>query len=314
MYSPYPHRLLQNKRCEDLKIDIAGISCKVEESQKMMSQILARLINPVQPNRFAPPPPTTSPLATTTTNHVPTTPGTARTDTVPQTDDHIPETDNHVPGTDDHIPGTGDDIPGTGDDIPETDNHVPGTGDHFPETDHHVPGTGDHIPGTGDHIPETGDHTIETVPRTGDHVTETNTSATEHDTDDTFSLDNSNISDIPASVEEVETAGCSGGILQSAKLMAIRKGSCSRKNFAARLNAELFDEETRMKSNVSGKDKKLKLNPVLVDYIRSVVFQYWPLKEDEKFDKEWRACRIAIDEKNRRLNNKPSKPKQQNAL
>ena len=272
MYSPYPHRLLQNKRCEDLKTDIAGISCKVEESQKMMSQILARLINPVQPNRFAPPPPTTSPLATTTTNHVPTTPGTARTDTVPQTDDHIPETDNHVPGT------------------------------------------GDHIPGTGDHIPETGDHTIETVPRIGDHVTETNTSTTEHDTDDTFTLDNSNISDIPASVEEVETAGCSGGILQSAKLMAIRKGSCSRKNFAARLNAELFDEETRMKSNVSGKDKKLKLNPVLVDYIRSVVFQYWPLKEDEKFDKEWRACRIAIDEKNCQLNNKPSKPKQQNAL
>ena len=84
------------------------------------------------------------------------------------------------------------------------------------------------------------------------------------------------------------------------------KKSCSRKNFASRLVRELFDEETRRKSNVAGKLGKLKLNPVLIKYVKSLTFQYYPLEQHEKEKTEWTQCIISIDEANRRLN-KPKK-------
>ena len=45
---------------------------------------------------------------------------------------------------------------------------------------------------------------------------------------------------------------------------------------------ELFDKETRKKSNVSGKLGKLRLNPVLMEYEKSLTLQYYPLEQNEK--------------------------------
>ena len=66
----------------------------------------------------------------------------------------------------------------------------------------------------------------------------------------------------------------------------------------------LFDKETRMKSNVGGKLGKPRLNSVVVDYIKSVTFQYYPLEGNQKEDKEWQACVVAIDSCNRSLKRK----------
>ena len=85
-------------------------------------------------------------------------------------------------------------------------------------------------------------------------------------------------------------------------MKATRSASCSRRNFSARLVAELFDEDTRKPSNVSGKLSKLKLNPVLMDYAKSLVFQFYPLEHSESEKVEWGRCVIAIDEFNHRLN------------
>jgi len=41
---------------------------------------------------------------------------------------------------------------------------------------------------------------------------------------------------------------------------------------------ELFDENTRKCSNVAGKMGKLKLNPVLIEYVKSLAFQFYPLE------------------------------------
>ena len=54
------------------------------------------------------------------------------------------------------------------------------------------------------------------------------------------------------------------GILDSDQIRFIRSGSCSRRNFAAKLVVALFDEATRKRCNVSGKMGKFKLNPVLI--------------------------------------------------
>ena len=53
---------------------------------------------------------------------------------------------------------------------------------------------------------------------------------------------------------------------------------------------------------MAGKFGKLKLNPILIEYIKSLVFQHYPLEEGEKQEIEWARCVVAIDEKNRRLN------------
>lgn len=69
---------------------------------------------------------------------------------------------------------------------------------------------------------------------------------------------------------------------------------------------ELFDEDTRRKPNVAGKLGKLRLNPVLIEYVKSLVFQHYPLEQYEKEKEEWAQCIVSIDEGNRRLN-KPKK-------
>jgi len=69
---------------------------------------------------------------------------------------------------------------------------------------------------------------------------------------------------------------------------------------AANLIRYLFDKDTRMKSNVSGRGKEM-LDPLLVNYAKSVCFQFFPLNGSEKMLEEWSKCVISIDESSRRL-------------
>ena len=105
----------------------------------------------------------------------------------------------------------------------------------------------------------------------------------------------------------------SSGILDSEKIKATRSASCSRRNFSARLVAELFDENTRKRSNISGKLGKLRLNPALMNYAKSMVFQFYPLEHSESEKAEWEKCFIAIDEFNRRLNKQRKSAVEQHA-
>ena len=99
----------------------------------------------------------------------------------------------------------------------------------------------------------------------------------------------------------------SSGMLEPARIRFIQRNSCSRRNFAVNLVRNIFDENTRKLSNVAGKLGKLKMNPVLMDYVKSLTFQYYLLEPFEREKKEWSNSVLAIDESNRRLNNKPKK-------
>ena len=61
---------------------------------------------------------------------------------------------------------------------------------------------------------------------------------------------------------------------------SVSSRSCSRRNFAPKFEVT-FDKETRSRSNVAGKLGKLKLNHILIDYIKSLVFQHFPVEESE---------------------------------
>ena len=71
----------------------------------------------------------------------------------------------------------------------------------------------------------------------------------------------------------------------------------------------LFNEDTRIQSNVSGRCGKDMLDPLIIRYIKNVCFQFFPLNGGEKRSDEWNKCIVAIDESNRRLKNKPRKTK-----
>ena len=95
--------------------------------------------------------------------------------------------------------------------------------------------------------------------------------------------------------------------LSTIELTCIYKASCSRRNFAANLARRMFDEETRKISNVSGKRGKSRLNPIVMEYIKSTVFQFYPISSLIDVPKEWSLCVTAIDETSRRLVNRPKK-------
>ena len=80
--------------------------------------------------------------------------------------------------------------------------------------------------------------------------------------------------------------------IPEAEIQQIKINSCSRKNFAKKLAEALFDEETRASSNVNGRRKR-KLNPIIIRYIRSICFQFYPHHGDE--EAEWKECIRAID-------------------
>ena len=61
----------------------------------------------------------------------------------------------------------------------------------------------------------------------------------------------------------------------------------------------LFDVPTRMRSNVAGHGKE-KLDPEIIKYIKTKVFEYYECNPSE-IKKEWARCETAIDENSRAL-------------
>ena len=98
-------------------------------------------------------------------------------------------------------------------------------------------------------------------------------------------------------------------LLTSGEVSQIYLKSCSRKNFSSLLVKELFSEEVRKSSNVSGKLGKKQLDPNIIEYVKVTTFERWPLAQAEKMEKEWQECKAAIDESNRRLSRKVKKTK-----
>lgn len=116
-----------------------------------------------------------------------------------------------------------------------------------------------------------------------------------------------NETDIPIGRDmSIDTSGQQ--LISLPELTKIFNRSCSRRNMAANLIRALVDEETRKLSNVSGRGKDM-LDPVVVNYVKKMSFQFFPLNGSEKETDEWSKCIVSIDESSRRLKNKPRKQK-----
>lgn len=104
-----------------------------------------------------------------------------------------------------------------------------------------------------------------------------------------------------APVVEVKTSPLSYSkeLLTSAEITPIYVKSQSRRNFAALLVKNLFDVETRIRSNVAGRGKE-KLDPEIMKFIKAKVFEYYECNPSDIKD-EWSKCIVAIDEKSRAL-------------
>lgn len=89
-------------------------------------------------------------------------------------------------------------------------------------------------------------------------------------------------------------------LMTQTDLMQLYQQSCSRMNMAAKMSVRLFDEETRLTHNVSGRGKP-KLNPKIIEFIRLQCFDFFPCKSSDNMEREWSECVKAIDEKSRRL-------------
>ena len=111
------------------------------------------------------------------------------------------------------------------------------------------------------------------------------------------------------SEDKSNSAATRAPLLTSGEVTQIYLKSCSRKNFSSLLVKELFSEEVRKSSNVSGKLGKKQLDPNIIEYVKVTTFERWPLAQAEKMEKEWQECKAAIDEYNRRLNRKVTKTK-----
>ena len=83
-----------------------------------------------------------------------------------------------------------------------------------------------------------------------------------------------------------------------------RSRSSSRCNFAANLVRQLFDENTRAKSNIAGAYNKEKLDPKKLAAVKRSTLHVYPLAYGENELLAWRKCHLAIDESCRRLNKK----------
>ena len=81
--------------------------------------------------------------------------------------------------------------------------------------------------------------------------------------------------------------------------MTIRQ---SRYNFAVNLVRHCFDEDTRKKSNISGKCNKQRLDSKKISQVKEATFQMYPCVAGESKLGEWKKCHKAIDESCRRLN------------
>ena len=109
------------------------------------------------------------------------------------------------------------------------------------------------------------------------------------------------IIDLSSSTIEVKTSPLSYSkeLLTSAEITPIYVKSQSRRNFAALLVKNLFDAETRMRSNVAGRGKE-QLDPEVMRYIKAKAFEYYECNPSE-IKEEWAKCIVSIDEKSRAL-------------
>ena len=85
----------------------------------------------------------------------------------------------------------------------------------------------------------------------------------------------------------------------------------TRRSLAAALVNELFDAETRMRSNVRGR-KKDQLDPERIQYVKKKCFQVYPSDKDSDMKKDWDDCIVAIDDKARDMKRKLKKQQEQN--
>ena len=69
--------------------------------------------------------------------------------------------------------------------------------------------------------------------------------------------------------------------MESDFLVQLRNASASRRNFAANLMRELFDNAEQEASNVNGKLGKSQLDQKKIEYIRSTSFKMYPLEAME---------------------------------
>ena len=92
--------------------------------------------------------------------------------------------------------------------------------------------------------------------------------------------------------------------------MSLFVKSCSRRNLAAFLAKELFDEDTRMKSNVRGRGKE-QLDKEIIKYIKKKSFEFYPCTDSE-VKEEWDKCIISIDESARSLKRQKKKKEASN--
>ena len=83
----------------------------------------------------------------------------------------------------------------------------------------------------------------------------------------------------------------------------------TRRSLAAALVNELFDTETRLRSNVRGRGKD-KLDPKRIDYVKKKCFEMFPSDRDADEKKDWDDCIVAIDDKGRELKRKLKKQSQ----
>lgn len=83
----------------------------------------------------------------------------------------------------------------------------------------------------------------------------------------------------------------------------------TRRALAAALVKELFDTETRLRSNVRGRGKD-KLDPKKIDYVKKKCFEMLPSDRDADAKKDWDDCIVAIDGKGRELKLKLKKQSQ----
>lgn len=104
---------------------------------------------------------------------------------------------------------------------------------------------------------------------------------------------------IQKNVEKQKTLLYSKELIPPGQLTSIYTKSKTRRNFAALLVKKLFDVETRLKSNVSGRGKE-QLDPEIIKYVKAKAFEFYECPPSE-VKEEWAKCVISIDEKSRSL-------------
>lgn len=90
------------------------------------------------------------------------------------------------------------------------------------------------------------------------------------------------------------------------RLVPIMMKCKTRRALAAGLVAELFDKETRLRSNVRGRGKE-RLDPKVMAFVQQKCFELFPSTGNCK--EEWEKCIVAIDEKGRELKRQLKKKK-----